>query len=619
MRRLAAVVAMGISFVLVIPGAISTLAGSAYAAQEEISILRVGMLQGVSTLSPFIAYEDSEYVVFNLIYDRLMSYDEDLNVMPLIATSWEVGSWGTKENCLWRYHIVEDAFWHDDEPLTAEDVAYSINLNLDDAMWAYTPYINNDVADHATAIDDYTVEVYLKIPNVHVDALSIPIVPRHIWSQYLPAQIQNEVTNNNPIGSGPFKFKQFIPDERVVLQRNDDYFGGPVAYDEIVFLFYGSDQVMAEALKRGDIDVGKFPPLTYESLIGAANIGTAATKKYYQSTLGFNSFTDAGSGGNRVLLDENLRRALHMAIDKQYIIDTVWRGYADIGYALPAPVVPEFHWIPSPSEELGYDVAAANALLNASGYDKWTTIDGKRVRKVNITNHPGNLPLAPLYDKPVSFTFMIRNDNAEDIAAAPYIKEMWEKVGVKATIQLIEESAMETQVYSYAAHDAYMWYWSGDYDPTYILGVMTTDQIWGWNDPFWSNENYDDLYLLQMSQDGQERIDTVKEMQRIWYRSSGMIVLSYPYGLYAWNTEYFTNWGDPEAHPGRTIDHYFGAAPLFMELEPLGGRGGLSISSTVLIGIVAVIAIIAVAAFMLMRRKAGPGEKPGKEKKTGLE
>ncbi len=632
MHRLSAAVAVGLGIVLAIPGAISALAWNADAAQEDISILRVGMLQGVSTLSPFIAYEDSEYVVFNLIYDRLMSYDEDLDVMPLIATSWEVGSWDeeddplTTENegadRLWRYHIVEDAKWHDGEPLTADDVAYSINLNLADEMWAYTPYINSRVADHATATDDSTVEVYLKIPNVHVDALSIPIVPKHIWSQFTPAEIQYNVANDNPVGSGPFKFKQFVPDERVVLERNPNYFGGPVAYDELVFLFYGSDQIMAQALKRGDIDVGKFPPLTYESLLGEANIGAAAVKKYYQSTLGFNSYTDAGSGGNRLLLDENLRRALHMAIDKQYVIDTVWRGYADMGYALPAPVIPEYHWVPSASEELKYDVVAANALLNASGYDKWTTIDGKSVRVVNITNHVGNLPLAPLYNQPVSFKFMIRNDNAEDIAAAPYVKEMWEKVGVKATIQLMEESAMETAIYSYASHDAYMWYWSGDYDPTYILGVMTTDQLWGWNDPFWSNATYDEMYIEQMSQDGQERIDTVKEMQKIWYLSSGMIVLSYPYGLYAWNTERFENWGDPEAHPGRTIDHYFGAAPLFMELEPTGGGGSFGLSDPVLIGIVvAVVAIIAVAAFVLMRRRkeGGSAETMKEEKKTGLE
>ncbi len=625
MRRLSAAVAICVGFVLVIPGAVSFLTRNAEAADTP-TMLRVGMLQGVSTLSPFIAYEDSEYVVFNLIYDRLMSYDQDLKVMPLIAEDWEIGRWADADNPgtpedegkdrLWRYYIVEDAMWHDNEPLTAEDVAYSINLNLASEMWAYSPYINDKVADHAAAVDTYTVEVYLKIPNVHVDALSIPIVPQHIWSQYTPAEIQYSFPNPNPIGSGPFMFKEFVPDERVVLKRNPTYFGGPVAYDELLFRFYGSDQIMAEALKRGDIDIAKFPPLTYESLADQPGIETAATRKYYQSTLGFNCYTDPGSGGNRILLDENLRQALHMAIDKQYIIDTVWRGYADMGYALPAPVIPEFHWVPSASESLSYDVVAANALLNASGYDKWTTIGGKSVRVVNKTGHPGDLPTVPLLNSPLSFTFMVRNDNAEDIAAAPYIVEMWEKVGVKATIQLLEESAMETNIYSYASHNAYIWYWSGDYDPTYILGVMTTDQIWGWNDPFWSNATYDELYIEQMTQDGQERIDTVKDMQRIWYRSSGMIVLSYPYGLYAWNTAHFKNWGDPEAHPGRTIEHYFGAAPLFMELEPVdGGIIGGTLGIT-LIAAGVVIVVVAVAALMLMRkRKGGAGE----EKMTGLE
>ena len=604
----------------------SLLSVSWLAAAADPTILRVGTLQGIQNLSPFTAYEDSEYVVFNLVYDRLMTYDEDLEIVPLIATSWEVDRWadaddpGTTEDegadKLWRYEIVTNATWHDGEPLDAEDVAYSININLNEVMWAFTPYINWRMADHAAAIDADTVEVYLDIPNVHVDALSIPIVPEHIWTQWTPDQIQYGQYDEELIGSGPFKFVEIVPDQRVVLERNDDYFMGPVAYDEVVFYLYGNDQVMREDLVKGNIDVARFPPNTYESLVGEAGIGTAEVKKYYQSTLGFNSFTDLASKGNRMLLDENVRRAMHMAINKTYIIDTVFLGYADMGYALPAPVTPYFHWQPTAAEELAYNVTRANDLLNASGYDKWNS-DG--IRMVNTTGNPNGAEGTLL-----SFNFSIRNEAPEDIAAAPYIVEFWEQIGVKATIQLMEESAMETLIYYTAGHDAYMWYWSGDYDPTYILGVMTEDQFWGWNDPFWTNDTYDELYIEQMTQTGAERQATVFEMQKIWYESSGMICMSYPYGLYGWNTEFFENWGDPAAHPGRTIDHYFGAPPLYMELEPTGATGGGGISNTVLIGIGVVIAVVVVAvvAFMMMKRKPKAGE-PGKEseaeKKTGLE
>lgn len=597
------------------------------AAAAEKTILRVGTLQGIQNLSPYTAYEDSEYIVFDLIYDRLMTYDQDLNPIPLIATSWELDSWadaddpGTPEdegaNRLWRYEIATNATWHDGEPLDAYDVEYSININLNEVMWAFTPIINWRLADHATAIDSDTVEVYLNIPNVHIDAVSIPIAPQHIWSQWTPDQIQYGQKDEQFIGSGPFKFVELIPDQRVVLERNDEYFMGPVAYDEVVFYLYGNDQVMREDLVKGNIDVARFPPNTYETLLDVEGIDHAEVDKYYQSTLGFNSFKDVSSNGNRRLLDENVRRAMHMAIDKQYIIDTVFLGYADMGYALPAPVVPYYHWKPTPAEELAYNVSRANQLLNESGYDAWTT-DGTRM--VNRTDNPyggiGSL---------LAFNFSIRNEAVEDIAASPYIVEFWKKIGVKATIQLMEESALETLVYYSAGHDAYMWYWSGDYDPTYILGVMTEDQIWGWNDPFWSNETYDQLYIEQMTQEGAERQATVFEMQRIWYQSSGMICMSYPYGLYAWNTRYFENWGDPAAHPGRTIDHYFGMPPLYMELVPTGvtDGGGLSDAAIMGIGVGAAVVVVAVAAFMLMKRKpkaGAPGkEAPTEEKKTGLD
>lgn len=589
------------------------------------------MLQGVANLNPFTAYEDSEYVVFNLIYDRLITYDEDLNPIPLLAESWEIDDWDEADNVstptineganrLWRYHIVQNAFWHDGEPLTAEDVEYTINLNMDPVMWAFTPYINNRIVDHATAIDQYTVEVYLVIPNMHIDNLIIPIVPKHIWSQWDAGQIQyGSVDFGDPIGSGPFKFVDLQADQYVKLEKNERYHLGEVAYDELVFVFYGSDQVMAQDLRNGNIDVARFPPLTYDELKSDPDIETAEVKKYYQSTLGFNCFDDPTSKGNPLLRDENLRRAMHLAIDKQYIIDTIWRGYADIGYALPAPVVPEYHWEPSEEESLDFDPVRANALLNESGYDKWNN-DG--IRLVNTTENP----YAEI-DTPLSFGFMVRSDAPEDIAAAPYIKEMWQEIGVEVTIEPMEESAMETVIYYAAAHDAYMWYWSGDYDPTYILGVMTTDQIWGWNDPFWSNETYDQLYLEQLQQTGEERIETVFEMQRIWYESSGMICLSYPYGLYAWTEQHFTNWGDPTNHPGRTIDHYFGAAPLYMELEPVTDDGGEDedgggTSTALLAGVGAAIAIaIAVVALLVMKKRRGGATESveKKEPKTGLE
>ena len=537
------------------------------------TVLRIGVLQPITNLNPFTALEDSDYVVFGLIYDRLIRYDEDLHPQPCIASSWEVDRRADADNPLtpdideganklWRYSIVQNAMWHDGIPVTAEDVAYTINLNLNQTMWAFSPYLNYKMADFARAVNATTVEVYLKIPSVHPETLIITIVPYHIFGKLTPQHIQYSFSNPNPIGSGPFKFVQFIKDQYVILDRNPNYHLGTVAYDQVVFQMYGSDQVMAAALKNGDIDVGRFPPLTYDSLKGESGVMTAEVDRYYQSTLGFNCWTDSRSKGNPLLRDDNIRRAMHVAIDKQYIIDTVWRGYADMGYALPAPIAPFYHWVPNGTEALNFSVSRANSILNESGYDKW---DNNGIRLVNTTTNP-NAPL----DTPLSFKFQFRNSAPEDIAAAPYIKEMWKKIGVDATLLPTDESAMETDVYTLANDDAYIWYWSGDQDPNYILGVMTTDQIKGWNDPYWSNATYDELYIVQMTQSGTDRQKTVFDMERIWYESSGMICLSYPYGLYAWTEKHFTNWGDPVSHPGRTIDFYYAAPPLYMNLQPVG-------------------------------------------------
>jgi peptide/nickel transport system substrate-binding protein len=179
-------------------------------AAAEPTTVRIGMLQGVDSLNPYIAYEDSSYMVFNLIYDRLTTWDEDLVQQPLVATSWEVDDWdevddpetpavNEGEDRLWRYHIIEGALWHDGEELDAEDVAYSINVNLNETMWAFTPYISLKTAEYARVIDQNTVEVYLKLPSQQAGNLCIPIVPEHIWSQYTVGEIQYSVTNDFPV------------------------------------------------------------------------------------------------------------------------------------------------------------------------------------------------------------------------------------------------------------------------------------------------------------------------------------------------------------------------------------------------------------------------------------
>lgn len=623
-------IVFGFVFVLMSAGApvVKLLTEDARAA-DELTTLRVGFLQSIDSLNPFIAYEDASYVVLFNIYDRLISYDEDLAVKPVIAESWEVDRWADADlpetpaidegaNKLWRYHIVQNATWHDGEPVTAEDVAYSINLNLNDTMWAFTPYISYKTAEFARVIDASTVEVYLKIPNVHAENLMLPIVPMHVWSQWGASEIQYSVTNDEPLGSGPFKFVEYVPDQYCILERNPTYHLGPVAYDRLVFTFYGNDQVMATDLKNGNLDLARFPPATFNSLKDQANIETAVCKRYYQSTVGFNCWESEDSQGNPLTKDMNIRRAMHLALNKTYLIDTVWGGYADVGYGLPAPIVPFYHWEPATAEEsLNYDVARANAILDAAGYDKRNN-DG--VRLVNRDDNP-----YAERDTPLSFKLYVRNEMPEDLAEAPYLKEMWATIGVKVEIYPMDENAMETDIMYYGKHDVFIWYWSGDFDPTYILAVHTTDQILGWSDTFWSNATYDALFLQQMQETGATRQSTVFEMQRMWYEASPMIITCYPHDLFAWSTLHFTNWGDPVSHPGRTMTPYFGANPLFLSLQPTdGGDGDGGISAAMMVGIGAVVAAVVVAVVALLalrkRRVRGPGSSSAKdEEKTGLE
>ena len=624
-----AVKAVGIVFamlvsVLAIPGfgiARTQHAGTQPAgiqAQVPVPPFRIGMLQPIASLNPFAALTSTDYTVFSFIYSRLTSWDQDWNPAPELAVSWRVLSWkavddpGTPQdegaNRMWQYDIRQGVTCTDGVPLTAADVAWTLNFDLDTnpICWAFTPYIPLNIFDHAevNATLPNSVDLFLKVPSVLIDTMSIPIVPEHIFGSMSRQQVL-DWNGLPPVGSGPFKFVEYVTGDHVTMVANDQYYFGKPHIETLQFLFYANDQVMAEALKKGDIDVAQFPGAqTYNSLKGFPNIDTAEVAYNYMKDVGFNCYPDAPTTGqhpvNPLVRDERVHQALHYATNKQYLLDVIFGGYGYVGAGL-IQLPARYYYDPGP-DTFNFDLDKANETLDAAGY-VWNKDHTVRVAG------PGN-PYAP-EGTPLKFEMLVINTAPEDVATAPYLAGWWGIVGVKVTIVYVDDATMETRVYSDANHEIYLWYWDPPPDPRYILEVETTSEIWGWNDNFWSNETYDELFLLQMQQTGEERNATIQEMCRINYLSSPFIWTVDSHSMLAWRTDVWTGWGNVSTHVGLSYaNNYqpntmlFGVMPI--ELKPVSGGGG--ISEMVLVGIaVVVIAVVAAVALMLLRRKkAGP-------------
>jgi len=574
--------AVGIVFAMmfasILAGSGFGIAGTQHAgiqAQVPVPPFRIGMLQPISSLNPFTALEDSDYTIFTLIYSTLTSWDQDWNPAPELAVSWRVLSWkavddpGTPQdegaNRLWQYDIRQGVTCTDGVPLTAADVAWNLNFNLatNPICWTNTPYIPLNIFDHAevnTTLPN-SVDLFLKVPSVLIDTMSIPIVPEHIFGSMSRQQVLRW-DGLPPVGWGPFKFVEYVTGSHVTMVANDQYYAGKPHIETLQFFFYANDQVMAEALKKGDIDVATFPAAqTYNSLKGFPNIDTNEGSDTYAKDIGFNCYPDAPTTGqhpvNPLVRDERLHQALHYATNKQYLRDIIFGGYGDVGAGLVGQVYGRYYYDPGP-DTFNFDLDKANETLEAAGY-VWNG-------DVRVAG-PGN-PFAS-EGTPLEFEMLVINTAPEDVAMAPYLVGWWGIVGVKVTIVYVDEATMETRIYYKADHEIYLWYWSGIPDPRYILEVQTTSEIWGWSDNFWTNETYDELFLLQMQQTGEERNATVQEMCRINYLSSPFIFTVDADSMTAWRTDVWTGWGNVSTHVGYHYGSSYQPNPMLFGVMPI--------------------------------------------------
>lgn len=568
----------------------------------EESVLKIGFLQNVDSLNPFIGLTDASRVFYGLVYDSLFSVGNDLETVGNLATGWrpvpltdpEMVMTGEPYGSVWEYNLTPNARWHDGEPFTVDDAAWVVNLNADyyDTLWAHQPY--TFFTDYAEVIDSDTVRIHFydrssgePMPVAYGDSLFIPMVPRHMLSGMTPASIAfmwngTFVGSETPIiGTGPFTatediWAEYSEGERLTLVRNPSYHwaedkGEIVQFDKVVMYFYDDPTAMALALEIGHLDVAQFPPQTYlaiEEDVLSGDLedvscfdGLKVTQ--YWTEVAFN-MNDAGP--NPARLDPAVRHALATATDKQYIVDMFYAGRAGVGSTLISPVSETWHYDPTAEEMFQYDLDAAAQALEDSGYRY--SVESPEVRVATVDSlavQEGYVPEGT----PLVFDMLVRREAPEERDIASYLQFVWSEIGVDVDYRVVDEATLSTEVYAYA-YDTVIWYWSSDPDPNYMLFCQSKYSWAGWSDNMYFNESYDDNYNASvMALDLEDRMTYVDNCQRIHYEDAAYLILAYPHQTYAWRTDTFTGWGDWEKDPGRSLDAYWGANPLLFDLTPL--------------------------------------------------
>ncbi len=575
--------------------ALSSSAPAAITAQAQGPLsLHVGFLIGIESLNPFRGLNDADYLFYGLVYDYLFALDEDGKPVANIATA----ATHDAEGFNWTYTIRQGVKWHDGTDLTVDDVVFTINKNIENffQLWAYEPYVNRVVqcaggqttGCGAVATGPWEVTVYFDTPFVPGEAFYVPIIQEAQWGSLSPAQMQYQYDNLNPMGTGPYMAdanigQQWTNDQPLVLHRNPNYHLKVPEIDTIYLEYFTDEALLITAMRNGAVDVAELSPSGYDLLAGEPNVvrQQSLLSTQYWVELGFQQL-DLPAANNRLnpaRWDENVRRALAKATDKDYIINTIYQGKGVRGSSLMSPITPFWHYDPTtdPGVNLTYDVAAANAMLDQAGYDT-KGADGIRIasRDITVYDDNGEEKVVP-QGKRLSFKMIARQEYPEEKATGLYLVAAWGQVGVEVTNLRGDAGTIEVQLepslsnYVYGGYvETYIWYWSGDPDPNYLLSIESGYTLDGWNDNYWNNATYNQLYVDHLSAwDPAQRQQIVRAAEKLHYESAVYIIFIYPYGQWAYRTDEYTGWGDWSLHPYRQLNAFWTAPPLFLDLAPL--------------------------------------------------
>ena len=557
--------------------------------------LTVAVAQSVDSLSPFLAVRLVSTSILRLTYEYLTDYDPgDAHPVPGLATAWQP----SPDKLTWTYTIRSDAKWSDGQKVTAEDAAWTFNKLMTDeaAATANGSFVTN--FRKVTAPSPTKLVVELKKPQATMTALDVPIVPEHIWKDVKDFSKFNNDKSFPVVGDGPFVLSDYKADSYVRLKANKNFWRGAPKFDELVFKYYKDQDAAVAALRKGEVSfVAGAPALTpaqAASLKGQQDIrvNDAPGRRFY--ALATNPGAQAKNGkkfgdGDPSLLDQRVRHALFMAVDRKTIIDKVFQGHAVEGQGYIPPRFSTYFWKPSANQELTYDPAKAAQLLDQAGYKK--NADGKRVGKDG---------------KPLNYRVLCHATDPNDKAVGQYLKEWWAKLGVGMTLDCLDNV---TDPWLAGKYDLAFDGWSVNPDPDFVLSIHTcaalpaTPKDTGQTDNFICDKTYDELYAKQLAEyDSAKRADIVKQMESRLYDLGYMNVMAYPNAVEAYRTDQIKSIETMPKAAGNIYGQdgywsWWSAVP-----ADSGSSSGGS-STGVVVGVVAGVVVLAGAGLLFARRR----------------
>jgi peptide/nickel transport system substrate-binding protein len=561
---------------------------------------------GIDTLNPFLAFFDGALDTFGLIYPSLNQLDRTGKAGPYLAKSWTTSA----DKLTWTFTLQDGLKWSDGQPLTAADAAWTFNLIMtnSDAATANGSLVANFAS--VTATNPTTLVIKTKVAQSNLLYVTPPIVPQHIWEAHV-AGLKTYKNNSYPVvGYGPWVLTQYATDQFEKFDANKNFklgAAGPPKYDKLVLQVFKNGDAAVAALKSNQISYlhNMQNSNEYNALKGDSSVQTVQEVGSRWTAMEINSGAKTKSGkkigtGNPALADPELRRAIHLAIDKKKLVSTVIGGLGVPGSNYLPPAFPQWAWTPSGSQAVSYDPAKANSVLDAAGYTKGS--DGMRVD--------------PKTHKKLNLRLGIHSDDSRDSQTSQFLKGWLKAIGINLKIESQSMTALNANL-AKGDWDMLMDGWGTGADPTYLFSIQTCgtlpkdDGSGGNTDAFYCNPQFDNLFTQQVAAfDESQRKQVVGQMQSILYDANADIILYYANLLDAVRKASVSKVivGSPNTEGLYPLQTVFWS---YLDASTPGGKSSKksSSSSALLYGGIAIVVVLLVAGGVALRRRSTATER----------
>lgn len=479
--------------------AIASSAGVGLAFGQERRPLRIGVNGLPNTIEPVNAISNAGVRIVMAIFDTLIARDWFANgapgdghdLVPALAESWE-----RVDDKSVRFRLRQGVKFHNGAEMTADDVAFTFSSERlwgDEAIKSipngrsFSPDWDEPVVE-----DTYTVVLRTKTPSGLIEKYAAswlgPIVPKAYYKELGAVEF-----GNRPVGTGPYKFNEFIANDRVVLDANDDYWGDKPTVSGITYQIVAEPSTRVAGLISGEYDI--ITTLTPDDMVlidGYDDLETRGTviENFHMFTFNMNQ---------PFLAKKEFRRALALAVNRPLLVEALWQNKAVIPNGFNFP-----HYGASYDPDRGpfeYDIKEAKRLVQESGYD------GSPIPYRTGTYYANSIP------------------------AMMMLIEMWKEIGVNIVPDVAGPGVTIPDEQSFIRT------WSNGQWMTDAIATMVSEfgpgrgvqTRWGWKAP----DEFNDLAIkVGELADGPERLDAFNRMRDIFEEEAPAVILYQPFDVY---------------------------------------------------------------------------------------